>query len=463
MATESSRRGGTALAVASLFGSLVYGATLSAYVLDIVGTTTAATSAITAAFLLTAAVGARVGRVGYGRAEAGLVVYCVGFPFLLPWLAELYLALAPPILEASTFSRNAARFAFATIAVGVPGYLIGVTLRTITSLPTLTAGAALGLLTATRFLIPGFGLAASTGVATLVKLALPLMPPPKQLEASHDDDPAPLPWKSILIVITVIGSVVAIIFFRTLLAFALQYPALLPAIGGAALVTAVLKRRGVELPRSTPRWITAFAAGVLVYALADSSGTSVLFVVAIGALAGAGASSPKKWVLPSLAVAATLTVLALGAGIVVDILAAFALGLVLSVTVRSLGSVGDTFTVSAAGAVAALALAAPYLATAPADDDSSDQHARIASLFTPERTRALTTNVAAVDTLGVETVVDVRPNESRGVCAKTCEASCSRALSVTTSSSPPARRAGSSFASPPEGCGAMGSSSMSFR
>lgn len=478
MATDSSSGAGWWTVAGSLSSSLVYYGVLASYTRTIVGGTSDAEAAVAAAFVSCTAVGALVnarakGSRPYRGAELSLVIYCMSFPLLLPWLGEIYLAIAPSIAESSSLARNGARFAFSIIALCVPGYLVGITIASLSRsaqrarvVAWMLGAGALGTLASVHVLIPRLGLFGALAVATFVKLVLALVgqrptdhvpdEPLRELEAD------PLPWRRILLAAAAIVVVFGAVFFRSILAFVLQNPIVLPGVLASILTLAFVARRGIETSSRTTLTFLALACGVLVYPLAafSSSGGSVLLAAAAGAYVAQRVDPSRRWVGPVCVVtgAFVLITLATGAELPVALIAAAGLGAALSLAVRSAEPAGRLYAVCAGGAVvglvvspyfslqltgsllvfvggvaiamladvpkrralAALALSAilwgPLLPltrltneSEPAleDDDALGEAARIASLLTPGRASALVTGGAssAQGTEGYESVI----------------------------------------------------------
>jgi spermidine synthase len=189
-----------ALFVASGFSAVAYQVILSRYLQLIVGGTAYATSALLVAFMLGMSAGSALGgRMAdrtahplrlYALAEGAIGAYCLALPLLFPYLAELYLAVAPPI-EGPTGPRNLVRFALGVTAFVVPSFFMGITTpayaralaagredmgRRLARLYALNVlGAALGAFVTAYVLVPRLGLVGSLALGALLNAAVCLL------------------------------------------------------------------------------------------------------------------------------------------------------------------------------------------------------------------------------------------------------------------------------------------------
>ncbi|HJS73649.1 MAG TPA: fused MFS/spermidine synthase, partial [Vicinamibacteria bacterium] len=184
--------------VGSGFSALAYQVILSRYAQLIVGATAFAVSALLTAYMLGMSLGAAAGgrlsdrarhplRI-YALAEGAIGLYCLSFPFLFPWLGELYLRLVPDIGTGSLLARNAVRFALGVSAFLLPTFFMGITTPAFARAVAFerqnkgawlarlygwnTLGAALGALVTAYFLVPKLGLVGSMVLATAINFGI---------------------------------------------------------------------------------------------------------------------------------------------------------------------------------------------------------------------------------------------------------------------------------------------------
>ena len=284
------------LVVGSGFGAFVFTALSIRYVEHVLGSTAETRAAAIAAFFIAHAIGARGGSVWSGWAErplrlyalaiTALALYGVSFPLLLPLFRELYLGFAPSIHESSQAARGTARFGFGLLALGLPAFLMGVSTPTLLRgakggglVARLALGAAIGAWTSAYMLVPALGLLGSMWFVGFIHIALAFrayrQPAPIRLESEARpafNEPAieapRIAWNKLAPFFGLAGLVLAIVFFRSMLAFVLQHPTTVALVSGAGLGALLLVRRGISLHPSFRFFLfLALVNGYLVFGL----------------------------------------------------------------------------------------------------------------------------------------------------------------------------------------------------
>ncbi|TDI45848.1 MAG: hypothetical protein E2P02_06455 [Acidobacteria bacterium] len=278
------------------FGAFVLTALSIYYVEHVLGSTAETRANVLAAFFLAHATGALSASIWSARAErplrlyalaiTALALYGASFPLLLPMFRELYLGLAPSIHESSQAARGAARFGFGLLALGLPAFLTGVSTPTLLHgakrgglVARLALGASLGAWTSAYVLVPALGLLGSMWLVVLIHLVLAFLAyrhaAPVRLEGEARrafDEPEieapPIAWNKLVPVFGLVGLVLTIVFFRSMLAFVLQRPTTVALVSGASLGALLLARRGISLRPSFHFFLfLAFVNGYLVCGL----------------------------------------------------------------------------------------------------------------------------------------------------------------------------------------------------
>lgn len=182
------------LFIASGFAALVYEVTFAKALALTFGGTALATYTVLMTYMGGLAIGAWLGGIlaertrhplkAYAMVELAIGIYCGATIWLTPAIRQLYVYLASDV-DPSAMGLNVLRVSLGALLLGIPTFLMGITLplmtrhihategigRSISGLYSAnTAGAALGALFAGYVLIPALGMKSNLGLAVVINL-----------------------------------------------------------------------------------------------------------------------------------------------------------------------------------------------------------------------------------------------------------------------------------------------------